>query len=431
MLLSLLSGLSYILYIKNYNNSLLSDIQNYDRFFWNKHYSKNKIKEKYKVVIAGAEKLDNGRVVSDETLVLRMVNAVSKLGWKVKYYDSLSGKEDEIIEFNPDFILTTIPKWSMTSLKPLPFKIYSFIPLQSLTFLSKLQKSNFSKIRFKYNNINPHIFTISDGLILTDNSFLLLKELYENISRNKFHGIVGYPGVDYHEYDESVVANKIIYYGINWDNLRGGKDYLNLYYNLFKKGVINYYGPFIGWINNYRSGWKGFLTLRNEKDINTNSPFIIKDTVLETIKKHGIVLILHSHSHFNNNLPSLREFEAAAASSIIISDELNFVKDTFGDSALYIEVQNKTPKEIEDQILKHYKWIIENPNKTKIMTKKAHDIYKEKFTLEKLFIDIAHMHESVIKNETVDDSEAKTKLKLKKHVKEVDHIIIPAVSASY
>ncbi len=422
-----------VIYKNSNKQALISDVESYDRFFWNEYYSKNTIKQSYKIIIIGPEPTPNGRVVSDETLILRIVRAALNLNWEIKFYDTLMGKEDEVIDFNPDFIISTIPKWNMSSYIPLPYKIYSFIPLQYSTFFSVRVKEpsiNYSSLKYIYNGFMPQIFTVSDGLILTDKKFLLFKELFEAKSKNKFHGIVGYPGVDYFDYDDSVEANKIIYYGINWDSLRSSKTYLDLYDNLAERGIVDYYGPFIGWINNYRNGWKGFLTLRNKID-DKGQPIVAKDDiVLETIKQHGIVLILHSDVHFDGDIPSLREFEAAAASSLIISDELPFVRETFGDSVLYIEVKNRTTKEIEDQIVKHYEWIKENPDKVKEMTKKAHSIYKEKFTLEKLLVDIAHMHESVLRDQSVNDIHLQKNLKLETHLKVTD-TVIPAGRASY
>jgi len=402
------------------------DIKNYDRYFWNKHYKKNSIKTRYKVVISGARHSSNGRVIGDETLLLRMVKAVTNLNWDLRYYQGLQGKEDEIISFNPDFIITTIPKWDLTSNKPLPYKIYSFIPLSSEPFLTKINNE------LQYTNFNPQIFSISDGIIVTDESFLLFKELYEEISKNSFHGIVGYPGMDYYPYDEKVQPNKMIAYGVNWDHLRGSKRYMDLYYNLAKKNIIDFYGPFIGWINNYSNGWKGILNIsKNQSNIDKDPINSINDSVINEIKKHGIVLILNSQSHLNTNLPSLRQFEAAAASSIMISDELSFIHTYFGENALYIKVTDKTTKEIQEQIEKHYEWIQSNPDKVKEMTKNAYDIYLKYFRLEKLFIDIAHMHESVLKNEIIDDSPAKNKLKYNKHIKSIDDIIMPSINASY
>lgn len=407
-------------------NLIIRDIENYNRFFWNEYYAKNDVKKSYKFIIVGPESTPNGRIVSDETLILRIMRAGMKLGWQVKYYDILTGKEDEIIKFNPDFIISTIPKFNMASAKPLPFKIYSFIPLAD-SFMFRERKNKLS-IKYSYNGVYPQILTISDGLILTDKKFLLFKELFEQVSKVKFHGIIGYPGVDTFEYDESVVPAKIIYYGINWDKRRAS--YYNLYDNLAKKGIANYYGPFIGWINNYRNGWKGFVTLRCEVDENKQPIIEQNDIMINLIKEHGIVLILHSDVHLEADLPSLREFEAAAASSIIISDELPFVKNTFGDNALYIETKDRTESEIEAQIMKHYEWIRANPEKVKMMTKKAHEIYLKNFTLEKLLIDIAHMHESVIKNETVDDKKLLNRLYVKKHVERAS-IVPPSINAAY
>ena len=51
------------------------------------------------------------------------------------------------------------------------------------------------------------------------------------------------------------------------------------------------------------------------------------------------------------------------------------------------------------QVKNHVDWILENPEKAKAMANKAHQIFLEKFTLEKDLIRIAKMHESILMQE--------------------------------
>lgn len=57
--------------------------------------------------------------------------------------------------------------------------------------------------------------------------------------------------------------------------------------------------------------------------------------VLESTRKAGIALVLHSSNHINKGIPSARIFEALSARVLIISDEHPFVKENFGDCLLY------------------------------------------------------------------------------------------------
>jgi len=51
------------------------------------------------------------------------------------------------------------------------------------------------------------------------------------------------------------------------------------------------------------------------------------------------------------------------------------------------------------QVKAHYDWIKANPEKAKAMAARAHQIFLEKFTLEKDLVRIAKMHEYVVKQE--------------------------------
>ena len=94
----------------------------------------------------------------------------------------------------------------------------------------------------------------------------------------------------------------------------------------------------------------------------------------------------------------MRGFEAAAANAIVISNKHPFILENFGDSFFYFDhdVDSET---MYKQVKAHIDWIKANPEKAKAMAAKAHQIYLEKFTLDKDLSRIAKMHEYILEQE--------------------------------
>lgn len=162
-----------------------------------------------------------------------------------------------------------------------------------------------------------------------------------------------------------------MYCGGGWDKLRQSPKYRKVFkkladYNNFAvygASVFAYQWDFI------KPNYKGFIPADGK-------------SFLKTASNHGITLVLHSQWHLNNQVPSGRIFEGAAASTIMICDNHKFTKDHFGDSVLYID-HTKDADSIYEQINNHMTWIKNNPLKASAKAKKAHEIFSEKFTLEK------------------------------------------------
>ena len=118
-------------------------------------------------------------------------------------------------------------------------------------------------------------------------------------------------------------------------------------------------------------------------------------SVINAIKKHRVALTLHSKHHLENSEPSARIFEAAAAGAVIISDRHPFVLENFADSVLYIN-QADSEEKIAEDILKHYRWIKNNPEDAITMAERSHQIFVDRFTKEDQLLKIAQLHQEAI-----------------------------------
>lgn len=167
---------------------------------------------------------------------------------------------------------------------------------------------------------------------------------------------------------------KIFWCGKMWDKTRR-VTYKPLFEKLCAKKQVVIYGPATTWNNPElafaKPCYQGFI------------PFDQQQTFLKKMRKAGVALCLHSPEHLRYGTTSARLMEASAAGVLIITDENPFARHYFGDNALYID-QTKDPLAIYQQVRRHLKWAQNNPKAAKAKAWATHQVFKEKFAMEKL-----------------------------------------------
>lgn len=195
-----------------------------------------------------------------------------------------------------------------------------------------------------------------------------------------FNGFIWYPTVYRTNYVPQA-AKKLFYPGgILRDVTRSSEKYTRLFKILDKSDYLAVYG--------LRSKW-GHTP-------NSLLPPIEFDGVslLEIQNAAGMSLILHDAEHLQGNVPSGRIFEAAAANTIIISDQHKFIMDNFGANVLYVDV-NQNPEAIASQIQQHVDWIFMHPVAARKLAQNCHDIFIKKYTLEDQMQKLLELHNAV------------------------------------
>ena len=346
---------------------------------WDKPYRNMEIKSHYKVaIIAG----DGG---GEYSYFEHFKYSAEKLGWEVTIYDQqVINHEEEILKFDPDFILYAIftdPKMPR-KLEIHRSKKYfiNFHPLQitrnSLKLISKEDPYNAL-------GILKEEMLISDALLIGAEE-VNISRLALQRNNKKFNGIRLLPQVSA-TINQPADPKNIMWCNTGWDKLRSSKKYHNFINLLSNNTEFKSYGKY-GRLQSYidQSKYDGFIPTAEE--------------MIKTIRKNGIYLLTHSDLHNQSTTPSLRIFEAVAANVIVISDKNPFAIKHFGDNFLYFD-HNADTKTMYQQVKAHYDWILANPQKAKAMSERAHQIFLEKFTLEKDLIRIAKMHEAILKQE--------------------------------
>jgi len=169
---------------------------------------------------------------------------------------------------------------------------------------------------------------------------------------------------------------RLAYFGVNWDGRRNG-----LFTRLDQQPWMEIYGP--------RSGWT-FLTGHAYKG---TVPFD-GISVIERYRAAGAALCLFSERHMADDIITSRVFEASAAGAVIIAPRMRWLEATFGDSILYID-QHAPDDELVEQITRHITWIRSHPVEAGALSEAAHEIFTERFSLDRLLANAIEYHHSV------------------------------------
>ena len=166
----------------------------------------------------------------------------------------------------------------------------------------------------------------------------------------------------------------LFYCGSNWEKVPRHKGLFSL---LDKKEYTQFYG--------LPQKWKGYRAFKGEIPFDGQS-------ILTAISKCGVILAINGEKHHWAGAVTNRLYEGCAGGAVIITDTNPFIKKHWGDSVFYVDVVPEHPEHMLEQIDKYMQWIIAHPQDALAMAKRAQQIFKEKFSLEKQLADILTHH---------------------------------------
>lgn len=317
---------------------------------------------KYRVLIT-----NHPAAFGEVQVVQRLTKAASNLGWEWAIVECVDKQPHYVEQLKPNFIISlraeTAPVAGAVNL------LYLHAPL----FMYLNKDGVFSETAY------PHILKY-DGFLAVTPDVTPIRKAYETLHNKPFHSIQTVFGVQSTDFNEAP-KTRLCHWGCIWDKARGSDAYQQLYHMLDTTDYFDLYGHPKSWEKMNLKSYRGLIPADDH-------------SVVDTISRCGIALVLHSHEHIKGGVPTSRIFEAAAASAVIISDEHPFVKEHFGDAVLYID-PNQAPEKVFAQIDTHVKWAKEHPADAMKLARKAYDIYAKRFTLEGELIKIAQLYEKI------------------------------------
>jgi hypothetical protein len=308
-----------------------------------------------------------------ETELSRRISIAAKnLGWESIETDS----PYEIKSFRPDFVLVMhfntpklyeFPTYGCMWNPPVFFDLYEAL-------LKDLQSYRQDKKDIiKYANIFTYDGYLSSSQIVDNWLHEKLGNTAKKICIAPF-----FTSTNQTEYTlPNIQDPHLVYIGTNWDGAR----FKELFKQLDKQKFMEVYG--------LASKWR---YLKNSYKMSLPFDGV---SVLNTLKDAGVGLCLHKPEHCDAETPSMRIFEIVASGAIAICGEHKFIRTAFGDNVLYIDTNASIADQIK-QISDHIYWIKNNQEAALEMSRKAHDIFLEKYTLEKLLLGIIPYHQSLI-----------------------------------
>ncbi len=308
-----------------------------------------------------------------ETELSRRISiAANNLGWE----SIETSSPQEIQSFNPDFVLVMhfntpklygLPTYGCMWNPPVFFDLYE-------SLLKEMQSySREKKDIVKYANIFTYDGYLSSSHIV-DN---WLHDKLDNTTK-KFWIAPFFTSTNQTNYTPPNIQDPhLVYIGTNWDGAR----FKELFKQLDKQDFMEVYG--------LASKWR-YL----KKSYKMSLPFD-GISVLNTLRNAGVGLCLHKPEHCDAETPSMRIFEIIASGAIAICGEHKFIRTVFGNNVLYVDTNASVTEQVK-QISDHISWIKNNQEIALQMSKKAHDIFLEKYTLEKLLLEIIPYHKSLI-----------------------------------
>lgn len=299
--------------------------------------------------------ITDGNWVGEREVAWRIKRAAEVLGWEV-FLDETQG--EQIFHMNDlDWTVHLVPakKFSKGLHYRAVFHEFGFLGFEG-------------KLRPEYDHYDGYLIGIKSGFF------------NEAIRSHKKPFTLFYPTLQSIDHVK-VELNYIVTIFPAWGHRLKEKKYNTLYQLLSQSGVVKFYGAHLD-SKMIGQGWMGNIAYDGI-------------SVVKALQKHGIVLILHSWYHRNQAVPSPRIFEAAAASTVIISDENPFVKEHFGDSVYYIDV-TLSAEEIFKQIMDCKNEIFKDPDTALEKAKQAHQIFKERFQMTDQLIELHKMHQQIL-----------------------------------
>ncbi|MDX1916836.1 MAG: glycosyltransferase [Rickettsiaceae bacterium] len=329
---------------------------------WDLKYQNMPIKEKYKVVFIVA-------ALGESSYAEHFKYGAELMGWEVKLYINYPvSREDEILAFDPDMIITV------------PHSTYTNSPKLS-SHRSKKYIINF--MGYNYLENHPDKFLPFHAVMTALPSVDLFAQLFKK--QNKpFNGFRILPSVPGDRFTHTAEPINIMWSGTNWDTLRASDKYNEFLTLLSTNLPIKIYGPYNAYSFLREGVYNGFIAPGPEN--------------LRAMRDNGIYLAVHGDHHYEDDTPSIRLLEALAANVIVITDKLPFIIKNFGEDVLYFD--NKLePEAMYQEIRKHFEWIKNNPEKAKEKAANAHKKYLAKFSFEQYLTKIAKMHEYILMQE--------------------------------
>jgi lipopolysaccharide transport system ATP-binding protein len=182
------------------------------------------------------------------------------------------------------------------------------------------------------------------------------------------------PATEFRE--RGIAPASLVYMGTNWDS----QSFAELFEGLAGRDYMRIHGPPDRWQHVRPEVFLGRLPFDGE-------------SAIAAYRDAGAGLCLHLNDFIVDGLPNNRIFEVTAAGAVAICDANPFCRDNFGDSALYLD-HEQAAADVLAQVDRHMEWIAAHPDEALEKARRAHGIFNDRFSLERLLGNVLEFHDA-------------------------------------
>ena len=294
-----------------------------------------------------------GKAVAETEISRRLTVAASRLGWEAKEV----GTSAEIDAWRPDFVV------ALHFFTP---KLTRFPTYGCMWNPPGFMESNQDHLRA----VLSYDAYLTSGDTITE----WVRDLSYGFEKQTFFAPFYASCLDGAWRAPLLEAPRLVYLGTNWD----GERHPQLFQDLSERPFFDVYGPAGRWPS-AAVAYRGPLPFDGA-------------TVTDVLNRSGVGLCFHRAEHREAGIPNARIFEIVSSGALAICEEHPFVRQTFGDSVLYLPAAadaDATCASIDDQMA----WIRSHRAEALEMSRRAHAIFSRSFSLEKLLENVGREHE--------------------------------------
>lgn len=186
--------------------------------------------------------------------------------------------------------------------------------------------------------------------------------------------------------EPKLINPKMFYCGMNWDKLVNNQNrHEGLFKLLDETEKVKFFGPDV------MKNWGGMRPWEGYHCYQYPIPWD-GFSILKEINDCGVCLVISSDIHRRAGAVTNRAYEACAAGAVIISDNNEFMQEYFSDAALFVYYNKNNPQDTFNQIMEKYNWVVSHKEEALALVKRAQQIFRDKFALDKQLLHIVSNH---------------------------------------
>ena len=315
-----------------------------------------KIPYPYRIAILNPYLQSGKTQIAEVEVAKRMELIGDQLGITIK----MLARNKELYEFNPDFVI------ALSYQEP---KLTSYPTYGTLTIPPKWVRN--------INRFKRNILSYDAYMTMSDNVIEFLDDLTRKAGKRmtNVYSAFSAPQMPFEKLnlDDAQAA----YFGSNWDGHRHKS-----FFQYFKgTSYLKCYGP--------KKNWK---TAIDANIFGGEVPFD-GQALYNVYKNNGIGLAIGHPDFDSEGAPNTRMFEIPASSAVMIAGNNKLIRDIFGDSSLYVDI-NLPSKELFEAVKDQVEWVRCHTEKATEMARAANHIFCTKISTEIFLKNIIQHYES-------------------------------------